>query len=85
MKIWITFLMFCTQISVIFSNQTISTIIIYVFVLVSSLINTQNQNMILNFHVRVKTGKTEEHTFIEERHSDAILKITYCALIVAII
>ena len=46
--------MFCIQISVTFSNQTISTSIICVSVLVSSLINIQKQNMINNFHVRVQ-------------------------------
>ena len=38
--------MFCTQISVTFSNQTISTSIICASVLLSSLINIQKQNMI---------------------------------------
>ena len=53
----ITFWMFCIQISVTFSNQTISTSIICVSVLVGILINIQKQNMINNFHARVKTGK----------------------------
>ena len=53
MKIRITIWMFCIQISVTVSNQTISTSIICVSVLVSSLINIQRQNMINNFHVRI--------------------------------
>ena len=54
---WLLFLMFCTQISITSSNQTISTSIICAYVLVSSLINIQKENMINNFHVRIKTGK----------------------------
>ena len=40
-----------------FNNQTISTSITCVSVLVSSLVNIQKQNMTNNFHVRVKTEK----------------------------
>ena len=47
MKIRITFLMFCSQISVTFSNQTISTSIICVSVIVNNLIEIQKQNMII--------------------------------------
>ena len=58
-------LLFCTQISETFSNQTISTSIICVSVLVSSLINKQKQNMINNFHVWVKTGKQRNIRLLE--------------------
>ena len=54
MKIRIRFWMFCIQISVTFSNQTISTSIICFSVLLSSLINIQKQNMINNFNIRVQ-------------------------------
>ena len=54
MKIRIPFWMLCIQISVTFINQTISTSIICVSVLVSSLINIQEQNVINTFHVRVQ-------------------------------
>ena len=71
MKIRITFWMFCIQISVSFSNQTISTSIIWVHVLVGSLINIQKQNMI-NKLKQEKRG----HAFIGERLTHLSLIVT---------
>ena len=84
-----TFSVFCLQMSVTFSNQAISRNIICVSLLVSSFMNMQKQDMVNNFHIRVKKRKTEEKMFYLSMslflNSDVILKIAFCASIVTII
>ena len=76
-KFGLFFLMFCTQISLTFSNQTMSTSIICVSVLVSSLMNIQKQNMINNFHVRVRTGKQKNIRLLENGINFSIVKLSW--------
>ena len=68
--------MFCIQICETFSNQTISTSIIFISVLVSSLIIIQKQNMINNFHVRVKTGKQRNIPLLEIIINSSIVTVS---------
>ena len=64
-KMRIGFSILCLKMSVIFSNRTISTSKICVFVQVGILINIQNKKMINNFHVRVRTGKQRNRRLFE--------------------
>ena len=76
MKVRITIFMFCIQISVTFNNLTISKSKICVSVLVSSLINIPKQNMINNFHVRVKTGKQRNMLLLENVNNSSIVTLS---------